>query len=68
MKGKFKKGKDDNVWYLTIFGDINVLRIFLNIWKSIRAKIEENTSGIVQYDQDYMRIKYCLYALSYNNN
>ena len=58
MKGKFKKGKDDNVWYLTIFGDINVLRIFLNIWKSIRAKIEENTGGIVQYDKDYMKIKF----------
>ena len=27
-------------------------------WKSIRAKIEENTSGIVQYDKDYMKIKF----------
>ena len=53
MRGKFRKGKDDNVWYLTIFGDIDVLRKFVNIWKSIRAKIEENTSGIVHYDKDY---------------
>ena len=57
MKGQFKKGKGDNVWYLIIFGDI-VLRKFENIWKSIRAKIEENTGGIVQYDKDYMKIKF----------
>ena len=68
MKGQNKKGKDDNVQYLIISGNADVLRKFANVWKSIRAKIEENTSGIVQYDQDYMRIKYCLYALSYNNN
>ena len=58
MKGQFKKSKGDNVWYVIIFGDADVLRKFANIWKSIRAKIEENTSGIVQYDKDYMRIKF----------
>ena len=58
MKGQFKKGKDDNVWYLIIFGDADVLRKFANIWKSIRAKTEENTGGIVQYDKDYMKIKF----------
>ena len=57
MKGQFKKGKGDNVWYLMIFGDI-VLRKFENIWKSIRAKIEENTGGIVQYSKDCIRIKF----------
>ena len=41
-----------------IFGDADVLRKFANIWKSIRAKIEENTGGIVQYNKDYMRIKF----------
>ena len=56
MKGQFKKGKGDNVWYLIIYGDADVLRNFANIWKSIRTKIEENTGGIVQYDKDYMRI------------
>ena len=55
MKGQFKKGKGDNVWYLIIFGDADVLRKFENIWKSIKAKIEENTGGIVQYHKDYMR-------------
>ena len=24
MKGQFKKGKSDNVWYLKIFGDVDV--------------------------------------------
>ena len=57
MKGQFKKGKDDNIWYLIISGDADILRKFANIWKIIRAKIEENTGGIVQYDKDYMRIK-----------
>ena len=58
MKGQFKKGKGDNVWYLIIFGDADVLRKFANIWKSIRAKIEKNTGGIVQHDKDYMKIKF----------
>ena len=58
MKGQFKKGKGDNVWYLIIFGDADILRKFANIWKSIRAKTEENTGGIVQYDKDYMKIKF----------
>ena len=58
MKGQFKKGKGDNAWYLIIFGDANVLRKYANIWKSIRAKTEENTSGIIQYDKDYMKTKF----------
>ena len=41
MKGQFKKGKGDNVWYLIIFGDADVLKKFANIWKCSRAKIEE---------------------------
>ena len=58
MKGQFKKDKSDNVWYLIIFGNENVLRIFANIRKSIRTKIEENTGSIVQYDKDYRRIRF----------
>ena len=58
MKGQFKKGKGDNVWYLIIYGDADVLRKFADIWKSIRAKIEENTGDIVQYDKDYTKIKF----------
>ena len=58
MKVQFKKGKSNNIWCLIISGDADVLRKFANIWKSIRAKIEENTGGIVQYDKDYIRIKF----------
>ena len=58
MKGQFKKGKGDNVQYLIIFGDADFLRKFANIRKSIRSKIEENTGGIVQYDKNYMKIKF----------
>ena len=58
IKGQFKKDKSVNVWYLIIFGNENVLRIFTNIRKSIRTKIEEHAGGIVQYDKDYMRIKF----------
>ena len=46
MKGQFKKATGDNVWYLKIFDDADILRKFANIWKTIRAKIEENTGGI----------------------
>ena len=58
MKGQFIKDKSDNVWYLIIFGNENVLRIFANIRESIRTKIEENTGGIVRYDKNYRRIKF----------
>ena len=37
MKGHFKKDEGDNVWYLIIVGDADVLRKIANIWKSIRA-------------------------------
>ena len=57
IKGQFKKGKDDNVWYLIISGDADILRKFANIWESIRTKIEKNTDDIVKYDEDYMKIK-----------
>ena len=39
MKGQFKRCKGDNVWYLIIFGDADVLRKIANIWESIRTKI-----------------------------
>ena len=58
MKDQFKKGKGNNVLYLIIFSDADVLRKFASIWKNIRAKIEENTDVIVQYDKDYMKIKF----------
>ena len=44
--GQFKKGKDD-VWYLIISGD-----------ESIKNKITEKTWDVVQYDKDYLKIKF----------
>ena len=58
MKGQFNRGKDENAWYLIIFSDADVLTKLASIWKSNRAKIEENTGGIVQYDKDYMKIEF----------
>ena len=58
LRGKFKKGKGDSTWYLIIFGDADILRKFANIWKRIRAKIEETADDIVQYDKGYMKIKF----------
>ena len=58
LRGKFKKHKDANAWYLIFFGDADILRKFANTWKSIRAKIGETADDIVQYDKDYMKIKF----------
>ena len=58
MKGQFKKGKADNVWYLTIIGDADVLRRFANAFKNIRAEIEKNTDGFVKFDKNYTSIKF----------
>ena len=46
-KGQFEKGKAHNVLHLTIFRDAYVLRKFANVFKNIRAEIEENAGGIV---------------------
>ena len=58
MKGQFEKGKAHNVWHLTIFRDADVLRKFANVFKNIRAEIEENAGGIVQFDKNYTSIKF----------
>ena len=58
VTGQFIKDKSDNAWYLIIFCNENVLRIFANIWEGIRTKSEENAGGVVQCDKDYMRIKF----------
>ena len=58
MKGQFKKGKADNVWYLTIFGDADVLKRSANVFKNMRAEIVENTGGIVWFDKNYTSIEF----------
>ena len=58
MKGKFGKGKKDDEWYLIIEGSIDVLRGFLNVFKSIRDKIENVNDDVVEYDRNCMKIKF----------
>ena len=58
MKGKFVKGKKDDEWYLIIEGSIDVLRGFLNVFKSIRDKIENANDDVVEYDRNCMKIKF----------
>ena len=58
MKGKFVKGKKDDEWYLIIEGSIDVLRGFLNVFKSIRDKIENVNDDVVEYDRNCMKIKF----------
>ena len=57
MKGQFKKGKSDNIWYLIIFGDANVLRKFAIFGKVLEPKYRWYCI-IVQFDRNYMRIKF----------
>ena len=58
MKSKFVKGKKDDEWYLIIEGSIDVLRGFLNVFKSIRDKIENVNDDVVEYDRNCMKIKF----------
>ena len=57
MNGQFEKGKDD-VWYLIISGDDDVFKKLADIFESIKNKITEKTWDAVEYDKDYMKIKF----------
>ena len=57
MNGQFEKGKDD-AWYLAIFDDDYVFKKVVNIFKSIKNKITENSWDAVKYDKDYMKTKF----------
>ena len=57
MNGEFKKGKDD-AWYLIISDDDNVFKKLVDIFESIKNKITEKTWDAVEYDKDYMKIKF----------
>ena len=56
IKGQFKKGKDD-AWYLVI-SDKDVYKKLVDIFESIKNKITEKTWDVVEYDKDYMKIKF----------
>ena len=57
INGQFEKGKDD-MWYLIISGDDDVFKKLVDIFESIKNKITEKTWDAVEYDKDYMKIKF----------
>ena len=56
INGQFKKGKDD-AWYLVI-SDKDVYKKLVDIFESIKNKITEKTWDAIEYDKDYMKIKF----------
>ena len=56
MNGQFEKGKDD-AWYLVI-SDKDVYKKLVDIFESIKNKITEKTWDALEYDKDYMKIKF----------
>ena len=57
MSGQFEKGKDD-VWYLVISEKDDVYEKLVDIFESIKNKVTEKTWDVVEYDNDYMKIKF----------
>ena len=56
INGQFEKGKDD-AWYLVI-SDKDVYKKFVDIFGSTKNKITEKTWDALEYDKDYMKIKF----------
>ena len=77
IKGQFEKGKDD-AWYLVISDKDDVYKKLVDIFESIKNRIMEKTWDALEYDKDYMKIKFesnntfpsdrRKYSLIYNNN
>ena len=57
LNGQFEKGKYDT-WYLVISYKDDVYGKLMDIFESIKNKITEKTWDIVEYDQEYMKIKF----------
>ena len=57
IKGQFEKGKDD-AWDLVISDNDDVYNRLLDILQSIKNKITGKTWGALEYDKDYMKIKF----------
>ena len=57
MRGQFEKGKDD-AWYLIISDKDDVYKKLVDILESIKNKITEKTWDALEYDKDYMKIKF----------
>ena len=48
----------DNAWYLVISDKDDVYKKLIDIFESIKNKITEKTWDVVEYDKDYMKIKF----------
>ena len=57
MNGQLEKGKDD-AWYLVISDKDDMYKKLVDIFKSITNKITGKTWDVVEYDNDYMKIKF----------
>ena len=57
IKGQFEKCKDD-AWYLVVSDKDDVYKKLADIFESIKNKITEKTWGALEYDKDYMKIKF----------
>ena len=57
INGQFEKGKDD-AWYLVISDKGDVYKKLVNIFESIKNEIIEKTWDALEYDKDYMKIKF----------
>ena len=56
INDQFEKGKDD-AWCLVI-SDKDVYKKLVDIFESIKKKITEKTWDVLEYDKDYMKIKF----------
>ena len=57
MKGQFEKGKDD-ACYLVISNKDDVYKKLVDILENIKNKVKEKTWDALEYDKDYMKIKF----------
>ena len=57
MSGQLERGNDDR-WYLVISDKDDVYKKLGDIFESIKNKITEKTWDVVEYDNDYMKIKF----------
>ena len=57
IKGQLEQGKDD-AWYPVISDKDDVYKKLADIFESIKNEITEKTRDALEYDKDYMKIKF----------
>ena len=57
IKGQLEKGKDD-AWYLVISDKDDVYKKLVDFFESIKNETIEKTWDALEYDKDYMKIKF----------